>query len=181
VFDVCAVNFSCQAVQLVQKKFSTSPTTPVCMDAPLKKPQKTVARYFAADDKDSLALFKAGDAAGHIASTYELANVYLFGLSGVEEDASTGVKYLIKAANAGHASAAADLGECCEEGFGISQCDTAALSWHERAANGGSMRGITNLANCYLDGTLGTVQNTSKAEMLYRKALLAFHEVGSLH
>lgn len=71
----------------------------------------------------------------------------------VRKDQAEGVKWMFKAAEQGHAGAAADLGNCYRRGEGVAKDETEAVKWYRKAAEVGNVNGLKGLGSCYAVGT----------------------------
>ena len=100
---------------------------------------------------------------------YQTGCNYRDGENGVTKDLKKAVEYFTKAAEQGHASAQADLGDCYYNGNGVYEDNDKAVEWYRKAAEQGNASGQYGLGGCYLYG-YGVTKNYAKALELYRKA-----------
>lgn len=100
---------------------------------------------------------------------YQTGCNYRDGKNGVTKDLVKAVEYFTKAAEQGHASAQADLGDCYYNGNGVYEDNDKAVEWYRKAAEQGNASGQYGLGACYLYG-YGVTKNYAKALELYRKA-----------
>lgn len=103
---------------------------------------------------------------------YKLASLYFSG-GGTAKNEPWGVELLSRAANAGHAAAANDLGVISFEGqFGQEKDIAKAFEWFSRSAELGNGEGMKNLAVFYRDG-LGRPADKGQELKWYALARLA--------
>ena len=82
-------------------------------------------------------------------------------------------EWKMKGAEAGDASAMADLAEAHEQGNEVCVQDhAAAFKWYERAATTGVAEHLLRLARCYVEG-IGTEKDLKEAHKLYDQAEVA--------
>jgi TPR repeat protein len=79
------------------------------------------------------------------------------------------VKWFRKAAEQGHAIAQYNLGNCYDNGWGVTQNYAEAVKWYRKAAEQGLAQAQYNLGICYENGW-GVPQNKEVAIKWYRKA-----------
>ena len=82
---------------------------------------------------------------------------------------SDGAKWLLKAADQGHADAQYNLGVCYSDGYGVVQSASEAVKWYRKAADQGHALAQFNLGNFYYDGR-DVAQSYSEAVKWFRKA-----------
>ena len=85
------------------------------------------------------------------------------------EDYSTAVIFFKDAANLGHSSSQAILGECYLWGIGVDSNATIAVDWFNKAAEQGHAEAQYNLGLCYLNG-YGVEKDKNKAIFWIKKA-----------
>ena len=102
---------------------------------------------------------------------FRLADDYLFGKNGKEQNVKEALKYYNIAAKQGLSEAQYTLGIYYYNGTGVSQNYERAVFWLEKAAEQEHPKALLHLAQCYEDGT-GTEQNQKRALALYEQAAL---------
>ncbi len=100
---------------------------------------------------------------------YQTGCNYRDGKDGVTKDLKKAVEYFTKAAEQGHASAQADLGDCYFYGYGVYKDSDKAVEWYRKAAEQGNAGGQSGLGRCCLNGR-GVTEDKSKAVEWFRKA-----------
>ena len=100
---------------------------------------------------------------------YQTGCNYRDGENGVTKDLKKAVEYFTKAAEQGHASAQACLGDCYYNGDGVYKDSDKAVEWYRKAAEQGNAGGQYGLGLCYLNGK-GVPEDNSKAVEWLRKA-----------
>ena len=100
---------------------------------------------------------------------YQTGCNYRDGKNGVTKDLKKAVEYFTKAAEQGHASAQADLGDCYFNGDGVYKDSDKAVEWYRKAAEQGNASGQCGLGLCYLGGR-GVPEDNAKAVEWFRKA-----------
>jgi TPR repeat protein len=122
------------------------------------------------DEKDKKRAFKllrtasaAVDAEGAGDAMYHLATCYLKGI-GTAKNEATGVAWLEKSVMAGHTTAMAELGLCCELGKGLAAPDKKrAFDLYAMASSLGNFNGHMYLGMCYRNGDCDTAVDHKKA------------------
>jgi TPR repeat protein len=99
----------------------------------------------------------------------DLANIYIHGKGGVEEDHDLAFKLSKKLAEKGIPNAINRLGFCYNNGIGTCINKQKAFETYKKAADLGNSTGISNLGWCYENGA-GTDVNEQKAFEIYQKA-----------
>ncbi len=111
---------------------------------------------------------------------YKLAAVYMSG-TGTAKNEAWGVELLGRAAAAGHAGAANDLGVIYFEGnFGQAQDQAKAFEWFTKSADLGNGEAMKNLAVFYRDG-LGRAADPGQELKWYALARLAGYPAAPLN
>lgn len=117
----------------------------------------------ARDSAAGLAVLRRAAAAGS-AQAREWVDAY----DDTPPDAGSRFAYYRRAAERGDAHAMAWVGQMYEEGDGVAQSDSAATVWYQRAADGGSERGLRETASRYDEGRGGLAQDGARATALWR-------------
>jgi TPR repeat protein len=107
------------------------------------KDEQEANRWFA---KAISPLKKAAERGDSESAMFDLAQCYAGGW-GVDKNATMALDWFIKAANRGHAKAAARLGWMYGNGEGVGKNDAEALSWYRKAAALGDADAIAWLAH----------------------------------
>ncbi len=100
---------------------------------------------------------------------YQTGCNYRDGKNGATKDLKKAVEYFTKAAEQGHASAQADLGDCYFNGDGVYKDSDKAVEWYRKAAEQGNASAQADLGDCYFNGD-GVYKDSDKAVEWYRKA-----------
>jgi len=107
---------------------------------------------------------EGGDAAGQ----YLYARCLQVGV-GVGADASTGFRWMLRAAEQELPIAQANIGVCYEDGDGVPADAQEAVRWYRRAADANHPAGLTALGVCLQTGR-GVAKDAAVAVALYRRA-----------
>ncbi|HTR85658.1 MAG TPA: peptidoglycan-binding protein [Reyranella sp.] len=106
--------------------------------------------------------------AKELAAMEEMAR-RLIGGAGIPKDPQAGAGWLLRAAEAGSAQAAFNVGVMYERGFVVERDSTKAADWYRKAAKGGVAMAQHNLALLLRDGK-GVARNGQEAIELLRTA-----------
>ena len=98
------------------------------------------------------ALFQAADSGYYFPATAELGKMLLTGSAQVPADPQKGIELLKKAAHAGEADAAFELGMAYANGTAVEQNLNYAYGYYLRAALQGNMKAQYALAKLYMEG-----------------------------
>lgn len=85
-------------------------------------------------------------------------------------EADTGIRYLSRAAEAGHAMAQCALGKCYADGLGVPADVRVAVEWLRRAAEQGQVEAQRNLGRVFQYGLTGT-RDPREARRWYQMAV----------
>ncbi len=108
---------------------------------------------------------------GNAVCEYQLAMVYMNGISGVSKDITKAATYIKSAADKGFAPAVKAMSMLPKEYTEKTEAEIRGL---EAQAANGDIKAIYTLANCYFKGD-GVPQNKSKAVDLYTEAAKSEH------
>ncbi|MBR6514131.1 MAG: sel1 repeat family protein [Clostridia bacterium] len=108
---------------------------------------------------------------GNAVCEYQLAMVYMNGISGTAKDISKAAAYIKSSAAKGFSPAQKALSALPRE---YTEKTEAEITELEKAANGGDVKAIYTLANCYFKGD-GVPQSKFKATELYTEAAKRDH------
>ena len=108
---------------------------------------------------------------GNAVCEYQLAMVYMNGISGTSKDIAKAASYIKSAASKGFAPAVKAMSALPRE---YTEKTEAEISELEKSATNGDIKAIYSLANCYFKGD-GVPQNKSKAVDLYTEAAKCDH------
>ncbi len=108
---------------------------------------------------------------GNAVCEYQLAMVYMNGISGINKDILKAASYIKSAANKGFAPALKAMSALPKE---YTEKTEAEINELEKAVDRGDIRAIYTLANCYFKGD-GVPQSKIKAVDLYTKAAKMDH------
>lgn len=108
---------------------------------------------------------------GNAVCEYQLAMVYMNGISGISKDISKAASYIKSAASKGFAPAIKAMSMLPKE---YAEKTESEINNLETAAKDGDVKAIYALANCYFKGD-GVPQSKSKAVDLYTEAAKAGH------
>ncbi len=100
---------------------------------------------------------------------YTIAEAHQFGF-GVIVDYTKAAKWMLDAANAGHANAQRLLGENFAHGRGVRQSGTEAVKWFTASASQGHRIGQFRLAECFVEGKHGLRVNAARGMQLLRES-----------
>ena len=103
----------------------------------------------------------AAHAEPHPNAAQALGSTYLAG-AGVRVDYKEALRWLLPAAEAGHATAMHNLGQMHSQGLGVRRSAAEAVSWWLRGAEAGSHQCQSDLGCCYENGT-GVAQSVTEA------------------
>jgi TPR repeat protein len=158
---------------VVFEQISVADALPVCEQAANQLPARPRYQYLyarvleAAQRYDEAARgFTLADQAGYGLAAYSLGNFYADG-TGVTEDHDKAAGFYFRAGNAGFADAYAELGSLYTEGASPNYPE--ALSWFDRAVQGGSNAGRVYLGELYGTGH-GVQKDFAKAVALFAEA-----------
>ncbi|MDL2284681.1 sel1 repeat family protein [Oxalobacter sp. OttesenSCG-928-P03] len=128
-----------------------------------------VAYYQKGEYKKAFGVLKRLAERGNPEAQFLLAEMYLTG-KGIRIDERLAGKWMLKAAEDGHADAQFAVGLFYRDGFGeFSQSYSRAFYWYEKAARQGEMRAQLMMGQCYDEGT-GVTLDRAEAVNWYRKA-----------
>ncbi len=112
-----------------------------------------------------------GATLGNAVCQYQLAMVYMNGISGINKDIAKAVSYIKSAAAKGFTPAVKAMSALPKEYTEKTEADIIEL---EKAADSGDVKAIYALANCYFKGD-GVPQSKTKAVDLYTEAAKRDH------
>ncbi len=123
------------------------------------------------DPKLAVEKYRLACEQNHPGALNRLAWCHRYGTGGTEINLETATKLWRRAAKAGHSVAQNELGECYEEGQGVTKNLKRAVSWYRKAAKLDNANAQKNLARC-LEKGIGTTQNLIEAVQWYERAAL---------
>ena len=88
--------------------------------------------------------------AGNHDAMYRIGSYHFQGDHGLQQDKEEGMKWWRRAAEAGNAEAAHNLGVCYEEGDGVDQDCDRALEYFQKAADGGIIQAFVGISRLFL-------------------------------
>ena len=89
---------------------------------------------------------------------------------GVERDYAEAYRWLLKAAQAGHAGRDGGRGAgCCLNGEGVERDESAGAAWLRKSAENGHKGGMKKLAECLEQG-VGAITDINEARLWREKA-----------
>ncbi len=98
-----------------------------------------------------------------------LANLYSGENGLITPDYTKMIQYLWEAAGKNFPEAQTKLGECFEDGFGLTKDTQMAVKWYKKAAGLNDVKAMINLGNCYAMGK-GQSMDQKQAFYWYTKA-----------
>lgn len=106
---------------------------------------------------------------GDVEAMNYLGYLLISGEDSTERDLASGLKWLSKAAGAGDAKAASNLGWLLIKGDVVERDVQTGIKWLEKASRAGLPVALSLLGDVYRDGT-GVAPDTLAADSLYRRA-----------
>ncbi len=182
-------------VHLLAKKLAAYPNKPQLLTTWLDRsnnlqildalPEVATHWHDSQRHEDEYNLLQLGAGYEHGQSLYQLAHGVRQG-DFVESGNGVVVRYLQRAAEAGHSDAQLDLGYYHATGeLGLVEDSTLAFQWYGRAAEQGNAWALFNIANYYRDGTV-VEHNLAEAKGYYKRSIAAgylgaYCELGKLY
>ena len=114
--------------------------------------------------------------AGDSEAQFQLGKMYYYGAPGINKDFLEAVYWYTKAANAGNANAACNLGWCYEMGNGTEQNWSKAFEWYTRSANAGNKVAKYSLGWMYEHGIFVPKNGTTAFRYFFDAAELG-HDI----
>ncbi len=107
---------------------------------------------------------------GDAEAKFKLAQYYLHGATGIDQNNQKALEYLRPAADAGHVPAMLYLGQCYDYAYlDLQEDDVTALDWYRRAAEKGDETASHKIGEFYENGYGGLQVNIEAAKENYRK------------
>ena len=114
-----------------------------------------------ADAEKALQYYYAAAQAGHAEAQCEVAEAYIRGINGVDQDFSEAHKYINAAAQQESPRAYKLLADVYYYGLGVDEDNEKAAEWYKKAVDAGNLDAISQLAYMYLYG-IGVVKMSPK-------------------
>lgn len=121
------------------------------------------------DKEKALQYYYTAAQAGHADAQCEVAEAYLRGINGVDQNFSEAHKYINAAAQQESPRAYKLLADIYYYGLGVDEDNEKAAEWYKKAVDAGNLDAISQLAYMYLYG-IGVGENEPKAFQLYKQA-----------
>lgn len=103
-------------------------------------------------------------------ATFQLAQVYYFGMYGISPNTSKATELYLAAAKKGHVISQFQIGLIYFQGNGLKKNVTEAVYWFEKSAAQGNVGAYNNLGYIYSENKDEISQDYSKATEYFRKA-----------
>lgn len=103
-------------------------------------------------ERDLVQYYRYSADMGNVEAQVTMGRLYSLGARGLKKDIDAARKYLTDAANAGDATAMANLGNMYANGFGVDANNETALFWFKKSANKGNAMGRYGLGYMTLAG-----------------------------
>jgi uncharacterized protein len=132
------------------------------------------------DLASALECLSAAAEAGSVHAQVKLADIYYFGVEGIEKDHARALPHLKRATAAGDAWACNILGIMAEYGYSMPRDSTAALHWFTVAANKGNAKAQGNLGRL-LRFRKPTEENRLKAYVWLKLSSLQGDSLATYH
>ena len=103
-------------------------------------------------ERDLVQYYRYSADMGNVDAQVTMGRLYSLGARGLRKDVDAARKYLTDAANAGDATAMANLGNMYANGFGVETNNATAFEWFEKSAKQGNAMGRYGLGYMILAG-----------------------------